>query len=92
MIGMGGGSTSWYLHKALPKAKVVAVELDPEIIRLSRKYYGFKENGKQSDNFIISELDGRMHILRKKTKTRHHLCRCVQRTIRSFSSHDKRVF
>ena len=68
MIGMGGGSTSWYLHKSLPKAKVVAVELDPEIIRLSRKYYGFKENDKQSDNFIISELDGRMHILRKKQK------------------------
>lgn len=68
MIGMGGGSTSWYLHKSLPKAKVTAVELDPEIIRLSRKYYGFKENGKQSENFIISELDGRMHILRKKQK------------------------
>ena len=66
MIGMGGGSTSWYLHKSLPKAKVTAVELDPEIVRLSRKYYGFKENGKQSENFIISELDGRMHILRKK--------------------------
>lgn len=66
MIGMGGGSTSWYLHKSLPKAKVTAVELDPEIIRLSRKYYGFKEDGKQSENFIISELDGRMHILRKK--------------------------
>ncbi len=68
MIGMGGGSTSWYLHKSLPKAKVVAVELDPEIIRLSRKYYGFKQNGKQSENFSISELDGRMHILRKKQK------------------------
>lgn len=68
MIGMGGGSTSWYLHKSLPKAKVVAVELDPEIIRLSRKYYGFKQNGKQSENFTISELDGRMHILRKKQK------------------------
>lgn len=68
MIGMGGGSTSWYLHKSLPNAKVVAVELDPEIVRLSRKYYGFKENGKQSKNFIISELDGRMHILRKKQK------------------------
>jgi spermidine synthase len=68
MIGMGGGSTSWYLHKSLPKAKVVAVELDPEIVRLSRKYYGFKQNGKQSENFTISELDGRMHILRKKQK------------------------
>lgn len=68
MIGMGGGSTSWYLHKSLPNAKVVAVELDPEIVRLSRKYYGFKQNGKQSENFTISELDGRMHILRKKQK------------------------
>ncbi len=68
MIGMGGGSTSWYLHKSLPKAKVTAVELDPEIVRLSKKYYGFKQNGKQSENFTISELDGRMHILRKKQK------------------------
>lgn len=68
MIGMGGGSTSWYLHKSLPNAKVTAVELDPEIVRLSRKYYGFQENGKQSENFIISELDGRMHILRKRQK------------------------
>jgi len=68
MIGMGGGSTSWYLHKSLPKAKVTAVELDPEIVRLSKKYYGFTDNGKQSENFTISELDGRMHILRKKQK------------------------
>lgn len=68
MIGMGGGSTSWYLHKSLPKAKVTAVELDPEIVRLSKKYYGFKQKGKQSENFTISELDGRMHILRKKQK------------------------
>ena len=64
MIGMGGGSTSWYLHKSLPKAKVTAVELDPEIIRLAEKYYGLKAN----ENFIISELDGRVHILRNRQK------------------------
>lgn len=64
MIGMGGGSTSWYLHKSLPKAKITAVELDPEIVRLAEKYYGKMEN----ENFSISNIDGRMHVLRKKEK------------------------
>lgn len=62
MIGMGGGSTSWYLHKSIPEAKVTAVELDPAIIRLANKYYGSNEQ----PNYKISEMDGRVHILRHK--------------------------
>lgn len=64
MIGMGGGSTSWYVHEALPKAKVIAVELDEEIIRLAKKYYKLEE----TPRFSIRALDGRVHILRDKTK------------------------
>ena len=64
MIGMGGGSTSWYVHESLPKAKVTAVELDPAIIKLSEKYYKLNE----SPRFEISALDGRVHILRNRAK------------------------
>lgn len=64
MIGMGGGSTSWYMHEALPKTQVIAVELDEEIIRLAEKYYKLKE----TPRFKIKALDGRVHILRDKTK------------------------
>lgn len=64
MIGMGGGSTSWYLHEAIQQASITAVELDPEIVRLSKKYYQIKEGPR----FKISEIDGRLHILRKKDR------------------------
>lgn len=64
MIGMGGGSTSWYIHKSIPKAHMIAVELDKEIVRLAEKYYQLKE-GK---NFSISQIDGRIHILRNKQR------------------------
>jgi len=63
MIGMGGGSTSWYLHEALPKASITAVELDPEIVQLAKKYYDLKEGPR----FKIATMDGRIHILRAKT-------------------------
>lgn len=64
MIGMGGGSTSWYVHESLPNAKVTAIELDPEIVRLAEKYYGLKP----APRFNIVTRDGRLHILRDKTK------------------------
>lgn len=64
MIGMGGGSTSWYLHEALPKAKITAIELDPAIVRLAEKYYGLKEGPR----FDIVVRDGRVHLLRDKTR------------------------
>lgn len=62
IIGMGGGSTSWYLHESLKNAMVTAVELDPEIVRLAKKHYSLQED----ERFKISTMDGRVHILRKK--------------------------
>ena len=64
MVGMGGGSTSWYVHETLPKAKITAIELDPEIVRLAEKYYQLKSGPR----FKIVTRDGRVHILRDKTK------------------------
>ncbi len=58
MIGMGGGRTSWYLHKYLPEMEITAVELDPEVIRLARSYFGLREER----NFRIVEGDGRRFV------------------------------
>lgn len=62
MIGMGGGSISWYVHQQIPDSQVTAIELDPEIIRLAGKYYRMKEDGR----LRIVESDGRVHLLRDK--------------------------
>ena len=64
MIGMGGGSTSWYLHQAIPDLQISAVELDFEIVRLAKKYYGLDK----SDRFKIFTMDGRVHLLRNKAR------------------------
>ncbi len=64
MIGMGGGRTSWYLHRQMPALEMTAVELDPEIIRLARQYFGVQEEG----NFRIVEGDGRRAVMADESR------------------------
>lgn len=64
IIGMGGGSVSWYLHKHLPQASVRAVELDGEMIRLAEKYFAMKPE----PNLDIVESDGRIHLTRNEAR------------------------
>ncbi len=57
-IGFGGGRTSWYLHRALPKVAVTSVELDAEIIQMARKYFGIRDE----PNFTVANKDGRIFL------------------------------
>ena len=59
-IGLGGGRTSWYIHKTLPNTSVTTVELDPEVISLAKKYFGIREE----NNFNIVARDGRIYLTR----------------------------
>jgi spermidine synthase len=59
-IGLGGGRTSWYIHKHMPEAELTVVELDPEVIVLAKKYFGIREGNR----FRIVARDGRMHLAR----------------------------
>lgn len=63
-IGFGGGRTSWYLHLFLPKASVTAVELDPVVEQLARKYFGIKDE----PNFHLVTKDGRIFLRESKQK------------------------
>ncbi|HEV2000523.1 MAG TPA: fused MFS/spermidine synthase [Xanthobacteraceae bacterium] len=60
MIGLGGGRTSWYLHKSIPELKLTAVDLDPQVVRVTAQYF----NVKPEQNFDIVVLDGRMYLAR----------------------------
>src|SRR5579871_1557682 len=61
-IGFGGGRTSWYLHRFLPKASVTSVELDPAVLELAKKYFGIKEE----PNFQVVNRDGRLFLSESK--------------------------
>jgi spermidine synthase len=63
-IGLGGGRTDWYLHRALPNVPVRSVELDPVVIELSRKYFGVKDE----PNFEIVNADGRQFLTRSSER------------------------
>ena len=63
MIGLGGGSISTYLGRALPEVQIDVVELDPGVTAAGRRYFGLLE----TDKVHFIECDGRVYLNRHKT-------------------------
>ena len=63
MIGLGAGSISTYLGRAMPDVRIDVVELDPGVIAAGRKYFGLQE----TDKVRFIESDGRIYLKRDKT-------------------------
>lgn len=61
-VGLGGGRTASYLVESFPQLSLEIAELDPEVIRLAKKYFGVKE----SERLKISAQDGRIFLTRSK--------------------------
>jgi spermidine synthase len=64
MIGLGAGSVSTYLVRAIPDAQIDVVELDPGVISVARQYFGVRE----TDRIHIIESDGRVYLARHKAQ------------------------
>jgi len=64
MVGLGAGSISTYLGRAMPDVRIDAVELDPGVIAAGRKYFGLQE----TDKVRFIESDGRVYLARSKDK------------------------
>jgi spermidine synthase len=62
MVGLGAGSISTYLGRAMPDVQIDVVELDPGVIAAGRKYFGLKE----TDKVHFIENDGRVYLNRSK--------------------------
>jgi spermidine synthase len=60
VLGLGGGSIPVYLHRFLPDAAIDAVEVDPGVIDVAKKYFGLRETSRL--HFI--ESDGRVFLNR----------------------------
>jgi spermidine synthase len=54
MIGLGAGSVSTYLLRAMPDAEIDVVELDPSIISVAKQHFGMHA----TDHLHIIESDG----------------------------------
>ena len=64
MVGLGAGSISTYLGRAMPDVQIDVVELDPGVISAGRKYFGLKE----TDKVRFIESDGRVYLNRSKER------------------------
>lgn len=62
MIGLGAGSISTYLARAMPDAQIDVIELDPGVIDAGKKYFGLR----QTDKVRLIESDGRVYLNRHK--------------------------
>jgi spermidine synthase len=62
MIGLGGGTTSRYLHHHMPALKIETVELDPGVISAAGKYFGAVEDS----TYSITAADGRIFLIRNR--------------------------
>jgi spermidine synthase len=62
MVGLGAGSISTYLGRAMPDVRIDVVELDPGVIAAGRKYFGLQE----TDKVHFIESDGRIYLNRNK--------------------------
>jgi spermidine synthase len=58
LIGLGGASMQKFLHDLLPETVLETVEIDPEVVRIARKFFGFEPD----DNQIVHVGDGRAFI------------------------------
>jgi len=62
MVGLGAGSISTYLARAMPNVQIDVVELDPGVIEAGKKYFGLQE----TDRIHFIESDGRVYLNRNK--------------------------
>jgi predicted membrane-bound spermidine synthase len=60
VLGLGAGSIPVYLQRFVPGVMIDAVEIDPGVIDVARKYFGLRETGK----FHLIPGDARMFLNR----------------------------
>jgi spermidine synthase len=66
-LGLGGGTLSMAMRYYYPQATIDNIELDPEVLEVARKYFGFVEDGRMK----AYVRDGRVQVrrlLRDKVK------------------------
>jgi spermidine synthase len=58
VVGLGGGTIPSFLHKHYPQATIDAVDIDPEVVSVAKRFFGFREDAKMRAHVA----DGRKFI------------------------------
>lgn len=68
IIGLGGGTLPRALVKALPDVTIDVVEIDPAVVSVAKKYFGFAT----SERVRVIEMDGRVYVKRAIREQRRY--------------------
>jgi spermidine synthase len=60
VVGLGGGTIPSFLHKHYPRARIDVVDIDPVVVDVARRFFGFRED----ENLQAHVDDGRKFIER----------------------------
>jgi spermidine synthase len=44
VVGLGGGTLPMFLRKYFPEAAIDAVDIDPEVVNVAKRFFGFRED------------------------------------------------
>lgn len=58
VVGLGGGSLPVFLHRAYPEVQIDVVEIDPEVVRVAKRYFDVTEDAR----LRLHVADGRRFI------------------------------
>ena len=58
IVGLGGGSIPNFLHKHYPNTHIDVVDIDPVVVEVAKKYFGFRED----KTLRVHVADGRAFI------------------------------
>jgi spermidine synthase len=68
IIGLGGGTLPRALRQLLPETLIDVVEIDPAVVRVAVRYFGFVP----SDKTRVIETDGRVYVKRALRGTQRY--------------------
>lgn len=63
LLGMGGGSAARLARALAPRARVVGVEIDPEVVRLARRWFDLDALGLE-----VAVADARSYLARSRRR------------------------
>lgn len=58
VVGLGGGAMPMFLRTLFPAARIDAVDIDPEVVKVARRYFGFREDPR----LVAHVADGRRFV------------------------------
>lgn len=58
VVGLGGGSIPTAFHQMFPDANIDVVEIDPAVVEVAKRFFGFEEN----ENLEVTVKDARVFV------------------------------